>query len=286
MALLAPIFDEISKGFMALISGIKYSLLSPKIRASYIRFGTRFAVITALGYFMISATLMSMIPFLLVFLMGPILGPIVFMVICYVAFVVLLILWFIGRFPASLFNNSFGILRPFFSINQIAFLLTSLLVPMGCDKFMLLGIDVIYKEKGLDTTRIQTEYTSPGFMTTLKLVVCNAIFTSLLKFTAGMLTPGGYRFWMDQAITSFLIGCQIVSVYNIRIRGTSWTNHISWCLCHSLRVIAFSLPLQLVCGNFGWIGTVVWLGLGYSAAASLVEELVYEVVAKEDSKVK
>uniref|UniRef100_A0A7S2DYK2 Uncharacterized protein n=1 Tax=Helicotheca tamesis TaxID=374047 RepID=A0A7S2DYK2_9STRA len=282
MAVIALILDDLLGGFVALISGIESSLSSTEIRAAYARFGTRFLVITALGYLIISATMMSLVPVAFILSMGPILGPIIFLAFCWIAFMVLLVLWVLGHFPKSLFTGSYGILRPFFSVNQISFLLTSLLVPMDCDKFMLFGIDIVCKEKGRDSKKIQSEYINPSLTKTLKLVCCNAMFAFVFRIAVNIMTLGLFGTWLDPVITSFLIGCQIVSVYNVRIRNASWKSHISWCYHHPLRIIGFSLPLQMVCGLFGWAGTVVWLGLGYSAAAPLVQDLIYEAIERED----
>eukprot|EP00816_Leptocylindrus_hargravesii_P005858 CAMPEP_0196808456 /NCGR_PEP_ID=MMETSP1362-20130617/8438_1 /TAXON_ID=163516 /ORGANISM="Leptocylindrus danicus, Strain CCMP1856" /LENGTH=292 /DNA_ID=CAMNT_0042182803 /DNA_START=135 /DNA_END=1013 /DNA_ORIENTATION=- len=289
MAILAPLVESFTEGMLALINGTLLSLKSPTILAHYRKFLIQFIIITILGLTALSATLVAAIPLACFIIFGPIVGPAIFITGSYIALLSLFVLWCIGQFPYNLlvFGAQWGVLKPYYSITQISFLLASLLVSAGCDKFLLAGISACYDKDY--AKRVSYMYRKPGLIKTLYLTCMNVSFGLVIRFVFFVLLSSiGNWAVVDACITAFLLGSQMVSVYTVRIRCMSFLEHVGWCLRikNILKIIGFALPLHLIdcysysgggSGNIivlSWVSTVIWLGLGYSATAALVKDLV------------
>ena len=266
-------------GLMAFVHGLEYSMRSPTIRSAYKRFFLHFAVITVVGYLILSATMLTIIPIFFLVLLGPILGVIVFVNVSVTACFVGLVLWLLGKFPSWIFVGSYGILRPFFSVPQMSFLLTSLLIPMRCANFAFLGMDACYDSSPttkLTLEQIKKGYKKHNFVRSLQIAAFDLIFGMSIKLIIMMVFFGKAKHPMmvDSIVTAFYTGTQLVSIYTLKIRNMSIRQHVDWCFNHALQIIGFCLPLQLFEYYFGWASTILWLGISYSATAPLVKDLI------------
>ena len=243
----------------------------------------------------VSATMIGFGILVFLIILGPIFGPILF-IGCVSGFLTILLTLKLvfGYFPTFLFQNKgyfgvlnpYNILQPFFTASHISFLLSSLLIPMGCTEFMLTGIDVTISQNNdlVKTNPIREAYSTPiSFMDNLWLFIYNAVFVFLIKWFVWIVTFGSFRSIVDPALASFILGCQLVSVYTCRIQKRSYASgHLWWCFQNSMRLIGFALPLHLLSKTHKYVALVsfLWLGLTYSAASQLVEPLVREDINK------
>ena len=283
-----PIFGNLIAGFSAFTRGIRGSMSCREIRSSYFWFTLICLVITILGYFIVSFTMISALFMPCLLFLGPIFGPFAFAFFSYIFLTTMIILWLFGKFPWPLFFGSFGVLRPLLSVPHVSFLLTLILIPISCDEFMLAGVErisqkemnpvsngtVIHSNK-MDNP-IFKNYKKPGFKKTFWLFICNTGMSILLKslcFTliAILKLPS----WIEYIFTSFLLGSQLVSVYSVRIRSLSFKSHLDWCWKNMSRIIGFTLPFCVI-QNRSWIASFVWLGIIYYSASFLVEEMVVD----------
>ena len=278
--MIAEMIELFLEGSIALLAGISGSISSPDIRRIYARFAIHLVVIALLGYMAVSATMLSvgLLSFLLV--LGPVLGPLIFSVVCFIGAAALAISWAIGRFPKQLFVGSFGILRPFFTASQISFLLASVLIPWGCDGFMLEGISVVCARSSVlclrDADGIRREYRSPSLLAKLRLFGFHFILGITVKALAFVLSLGRGPWLINPLVDSFLLGSQLTSTYTVRVRKMPVSGHTRWCMRNWLRILGFSLPLHFLRESYGLIGTFLGLGLSFSVSAFLVEPLIVQ----------
>lgn len=285
MVILVALVESFTDGALALINGTLYSLKSPTILAHYRKFLVQFIIISILGFAALSATLVATIPLACLLVFGPIIGPALFVTGCYIALLGLFGLWCIGKFPYDwiVFGAQWGVLRPYYSITQISFLLASLFVSTGCDQFLIAGIGACYDKDRIAHATIS--YRKPGMFKTFYLAFMNLTFGLLIRFLFFVLPigSGSARTVVEACVTAFLLGSQMVSVYTVRIHCMSFLEHVAWCLQvrNILKIVGFALPLHLIdCYSssgsvfVSWVSTVIWLGLGYSATAALVEDLI------------
>ena len=291
MSISVPFFGNFIAGFTAFIRGIQGSLSSREIRSSYFWFTLMCLVITILGYFIVSFTMISALFMPCLIFLGPIFGPFAFVFFSCMFLTTMAILWLLGRFPWFLFFGTFGVLRPLLSVPHVSFLLTSILIPKSCDELMLAGVERI-SQREMNTfsngtngnnkmdNPIFKNYERPGFKKTFWLFICNTCMSILLKslcFT--LINILNQPIWIEYIFTSFLLGSQLVSVYSIRIRSLSFTSHLDWCWRNILRIIGFTLPF-CVLQNGSWIASFVWLGIIYYSASFLVEEMVVDDIRR------
>jgi len=285
-------FKPIWAGPAAFIEGMRYSLRSPNIRATYKRFFLHFVIVTIVGYILLSATVVSVLPLAFLILLGPILGTLTFILFSAIGCFVGFILWLLGRFPSWLLFAGNGILSLFFSLPQMAFLLTALLTPTSEIEFSLLGMDACYYH---DTSfnpsfikaqveKIRREYKKPHFSRKIKIIMfnfCFGIITKLFVLIAARIISSkssNTKLVVEKAIMGFATGSQFVSIYTLHLRQMSIRNHLKWCFQHVLELIGFCLPLQLMEHYFTPASTILCLGIGQAAAAPLVKELMLEQV--------
>ena len=271
--------ESFQAGLTGFVQGLDRSTRSPTIRAAYKRFFLHFAVITVVGYVILSATMLTILPILFLVLLGPIVGLIAFFTVSVSACFIGLVLWLLGRFPSWIFVGSFGILRPFFSVPQMAFLLTSLLIPMSCITFAFLGMDACYDSSPATKSRleqIKKEYKKPNLVRSLKIAAFDFLFGMCIKLIVMMAFFGktSHPFMVDSIVTGFYTGTQLVSISTLKIRNMTIREHLDWCFNHALQIIGFVLPLQVAEYHFGWASTILWLGIGYAATAPLVKDLM------------
>jgi len=301
--LVETIFDSISNnsiflGFQAFVAGFIGSISSPKIRSTYLRFLGYFLLITLLAYAAISTTMIVGIVLVSLLLLGPVVGPILIVGISSVTITILLILGIIGQFPKHIFLGSFGLLRPFFTATQLSFLLAILLIPNQCDQFVLEGINVmILKQRQQQTDknnnnkiRLEYEKEKPALLDTIWLFFCNfgyamflkmvilrllLFFSIILLFGSSTRSSSFIKLLLQNVVSSYILGSQLVSVYTVRIRRMSFICHMRWCTLNCFRIIGFALPLQLIqTQQRGNLTSFLWLGLTYSSSAKLVETIV------------
>jgi hypothetical protein len=280
-------------GSVAFFHGMRYSLQSQKIRATYKRFFLHFIIIMIVGYTLLSATIVTILPILFLILLGPILGTLSFILVSTVACFVGFILWLLGRFPSWILFAGNGILSLFFSLPQIAFLLTALVTPTSEVEFSLLGMEECYSH---DTNsnpsvikakieKIRREYKKPKFSRKIKIITFNFIFgitTKLIVFILGKAINRSNnettKLLAEAAIMGFATGCQFISIYTLHLQHMSIRNHLKWCFQHALELIGFCLPLQLLEVYVTSASTLLCLGIGQAASAPLVKELMLETV--------
>lgn len=277
--------ESFSGGFVALLRGIERSVSSPDIRWTYLRFLGHFFMLSLVGYNLVAATIITPLILTCLVFLGPVFGPIAVGVVVWSSIVVLSILWLLGKFPTHFFVGSFGILRPFFTATQLSFLLASLLIPIGCDGFMLLGADLVCPpprgddDRSVDTSTaargvIRTQYKKATFATTLRLFCCQFAFRVAAKSLIWLVMPASAQWVSYPALSAFLLGSQLVSVYTVRVRRWSYIQHLKWCFLNCFRILGFSLPLHCAQERKSILSQFISLGLAYSVSASLVEPII------------
>jgi len=267
--------ESIFEGISALLYGVVQCAKSPKIVSTYKRFGHHFCLAILAGYFLLSASMISFFPILLIVLAGPLLGTLLLFLITAVSSTVLFILFIIGRFPSYLFVGSMGILRPFTSLPTLSFYVATILVPFSMDEFVLEGIDACYPEIG--TEKIRSSYQAPGNLRGIKLTLFNigqGIFFVVLSKMMALFLGSKYMVYIDPVLLSIQIGSQLASTYTLRIRRMGVREHISWCGDNALRIVGFTLPFIFL-QRWQWISTFVFLGLAPACTAALVKSLVF-----------
>jgi len=285
-------FEPFLTGQAAFFQGLRYSARSPAIRATYKRFMLHFALITVAGYMLLSATIFTIVPILFLILLGPILGILVFVFVGVTALFISFVLWLLGRFhlPSWLVHGSNGILSLFFSLPQMAFLLTALLTPTSEVEFSFLGMEVCYDSKTKpQLEKIRREYKKPKFSQKMKIISFNFLFGIAAKLVAlviGKMCGNSSRLSLvaSAAILGFSKGSQFVSIYTLNIRKMSFRSHLNWCCDHAMEIIGFCFPLQIAEHYFSLASTMLCLGIGYAATAPLVKSLMIQedLMAKID----
>jgi len=161
---------------------------------------------------------------------------------------------------------------------QLTFLLASHLIPLGQDEFVMEGIDACYPD--VNTSKIRSEYKKPKLLLKLKRTAFSIAFSVCYKIVVTFLSLvlSKYYIYIEPFLYSFLLGSQLASIYTMRIRQGGLRGHVIWCKENALRIIGFTLFLAILDKKYEWISAVVFLGLGHSASAALVQQLVMEDV--------
>lgn len=276
-------------GVSASIRGIEASAMSSSIRHQYATFAVNFVVITVISYFILSATLVSIIPITCLILLGPLLGPIVFMMITSFGCFMGLVLWYLNSFPSWIFVGSHGVLKAFVTIPQLSFLIMNFVFSKKADQFMMLGIDALanYYEADLSKAergaalrkaynKLEKEYQKPSILQNFKLSMFNLVVATTIKVLVFVLLLGqsSRLYVVDPAVDAFTTGFQLVAIYTIRIRRLHLAFHLEWCFGNWPFIVGFMFLGLLAESQIGWATTFLSLGMGYAATAALVEDLI------------
>jgi hypothetical protein len=296
-----PLVSPFIDGVLASMQGAEASIYSPAIREQYVKFAATFLMVTVNSYFLLSATFVSVIPVTCVVLLGPFLGPLVFLILGYFGCLVGFILWYVDKFPSWIFTGSYGVLRPFVSVPQLAFLIMNFVFSVKTDLFLMEGTKALanhylssgspkIQQKGKTLLKsydnMQESYKKPSFWNKLKLSLFNMVLSTTLKSIVffGLLGQSPKLYVVDPTLDAFTTGIQLVAVYTIRIKSMSYLSHSKWCIHNGARIIGFMFPAMLLENYVGWTATFLSLGLGYATTAGLVEDLLLldELEEEED----